>query len=434
MSSDSRQTRIVAFAGFGEETVAQVRLMLRMAGPRLSEAWRTGSENEADFMLVETGNTEGDAALARYQNTGRAHGIACDRDAAVAHGLVLWTPIKLEQLIALFNAASSVFTDAPSVAKFDENFYDVEMEKNIPIGATRDADDNWAVPAPKLAEPKGFGPPELEGLDRLIKGDPTKEPLKAPEIHLDDSTTLVEMADANSLRSAQRSNEASTHSAALADIGKSPLDLIPTDSNEPVPALLLNRHAGKNTDGMTLAQLLVDGALLRPTRISFGTHPVLVLDPKPLRYYSEAPLENLVIYATQTLPSANIDAIVGNELQHIRDASGEGRTYDELTWLVALHTSTGTLASKLDPGGSYRLVKSIHAAPQLRTHGAIAAAMNQSHQLHEVAKISGASMTDVFDVVNAYAAIGYLEITPRQRLQADSSTFTKLSRLFTGKK
>jgi len=434
MSNDSKQTKIAAFAGISEETAAQIRLMLRMVESRLTDAWRIGNEQEADFMLVETGNLEGDAALARFRNEGRAYGLLCDRDAAVAHGLVLWTPIKQEQLVALFNAASTVFSEAPDVAQFDENFYDAEMEKNIPVGAVRNVDEMWTAPSPKVAEQKGFGPPELEGLDRLIKGDPTKEEAKLPEIRLDDSVTLVDMEPTESIRAAQRGNEAATHLSSLDAIGKSPLDLIPPDSNEPLPATLLSKLAQKNTGTTSLAQLIADGALLRPTRLSYGTHPVLVLDPKPRLYYSAAPLEELSVYATEQLPTENVDAIVGNELQHVRDASGEGRSYDELAWLVALHASTGSLDRKLDPGGSYRLTKSLGGAPKLRSHGAIAEALRESRPLHEIAKISGASMTDVFDVVNAYAAIGYLEITPRQRLQSDEgSAISKLSRLF-GKK
>lgn len=441
MTNPSKHTRTVATVGIDEETAAHIRLMLRMAEPRLSEAWRLGNETEADFMLVETGSLEGDAALVRFQNDGRAYGLLCDRESAVAHGLVLWTPIKQEQLIALFNSVSAArdLGTPGAVAKFDENFYDAELEKQIPIGK-RGVDDVWLSEADRVvretpSERRSFGPPELEGLDRLIKGDPTIEPPKPPEIRLDDSTTLVEMEETQSIRSQQRGNEASSHSTALNDIGVSPLDLIPISSNDPVPANLLHKHASApQGTGQPLANLLAEGALNRPTRISFGTHPALVLDPKPRHYYSQGALEELAIYATELLPDANIDGIFGSELQQVRDASDESRSYDELLWLIALLGSNGTLDRKLDPGGSYRVLKPLSCAHRLRSHGAILGAMSSARPLHEIARISGAPMVDVFDVVNAYAAIDRVEVVPRQRLQGeDTSTMGRLSRLF-GKK
>lgn len=441
MTNPSKHTRIVATTGVGEESIAHIRLMLRMAEPRLTDTWRMGSEAEADFMLVEPGSVESDAALARFQNEGRAYGLMCDRDAAVAHGLVLWLPIKQEQLIALFNSisASNRSLGTPGmVAKFDENFYDAELEKQIPVGKKHN-DDVWLSQADRTltnapAERRGFGPPELEGLDRLIQGDPTQEPPPAPEIRLDDSVTLVEMEDTHSIRSQQRGNESSTHSTALGNIGISPLDLIPISSNEPIPAHLLNKHGQGSSDGQPLGALLAEGALNRPTRISFGTHPALVLDPKPRNYYSQGALEDLSIYATELLPEANIDGIFGSELQQVRDASGESRSYDELLWLIALQQSRGTLDRKLDPGGSYRVVKPLSAAHRLRSHGAILGAMSSARPLHEISKLSGAPMVDVFDVINAYAAIDRVEVVPRQRLKnEDTSAMGKLSRLF-GKK
>lgn len=441
MTNPSKNTRTVATVGVDEETAAHIRLMLRMAEPRLTEAWRVGSEAEADFMLVETGTLEGEAALVRFQNEGRAYGLLCDRDAAVAHGLVLWTPIKQEQLVALFNSVSAArdLGTPGAVAKFDENFYDTELEKQIPVGK-KGLDEVWQSDAERLvrdtpADRRGFGPPELEGLDRLIKGDPTVEPPKLQEIRLDDSVTLVEKEETESVRAQQRGNEAASHSTALNNIGVSPLDLIPISSTEPVPASLLNKHAnGGQSAGQPLAALLADGALNRPTRISFGTHPALVLDPKPRHYYSQGALEELAIYATELLPEANIDGIFGSELQQVRDASEESRSYDELLWLIALLGSNGTLDRKLDPGGSYRVTMPLSCAHRLRSHGAILGAMSSARPLHEISKISGAPMVDVFDVVNAYAAIDRVEVVPRQRLKGDdNSTMGRLSRLF-GKK
>ena len=134
-------------------------------------------------------------------------------------------------------------------------------------------------------------------------------------------------------------------------------------------------------------------------------------------------------------------SIVGSELQRVRD-SQIPRSFDELQWLLALATSRGRLDSRLDPGGSYSIRNALVAATELRSHGRIAALMATPMPLHEIARASGARMEEVFDIVNAYHAIGRIEYIPRQRLQGipptppaqgGEATRSRLARLF-GKK
>ena len=190
-----------------------------------------------------------------------------------------------------------------------------------------------------------------------------------------------------------------------------------------------------------MGDLLKSGAILSPTRITGEGLPELVLDPKLRRYYARAQLHELLPYADATAERLRTGSIVGSELQRVRD-SQIPRSFDELQWLLALAASRGRLDPRLDPGGRYSIRNALVAASELRSHGRIAALMATPMPLHEIARTSGARMEEVFDIVNAYHAIGRIEYIPRQRLQgappppaapSGDSTRSRLARLF-GKK
>ena len=116
----------------------------------------------------------------------------------------------------------------------------------------------------------------------------------------------------------------------------------------------------------------------------------------------------------EPLPTALAIPLSTADLARVREAQ-PGRPYDDLRWLDALLKSSGRLSNRLDPGGSFQVRQPVTVHPEFHAHGAIAAALAQPHRLHEVAQQSGAGMDRVFDVVNAYDAIGRLTWTPRQR-------------------
>ena len=112
-------------------------------------------------------------------------------------------------------------------------------------------------------------------------------------------------------------------------------------------------------------------------------------------------------------------------LDRLNRETQPARTYDELRWLIALLKSGGRLASRLDPGGTFHVSAQVRIDPLFHAHGVISAALAKPARLHELTATSGASMEQVFDVVNAYDAIGRLSWTPRQRLAAEPPTETK---------
>jgi len=157
--------------------------------------------------------------------------------------------------------------------------------------------------------------------------------------------------------------------------------------------------------------------LRSPAQIQLPDQPAITLDPKQRVFHSAADLADLVPYCVEVLPPSLSNSVSTTDLARVRE-SQPGRPYDDLRWLDALLKSTGRLGARLDPGGTYQVRQPVTVHPEFHAHGPIAAALAQPQRLHEVAQQGGAGMDKVFDVVNAYDAIGRLTWTPRQRLSA----------------
>jgi hypothetical protein len=84
-----------------------------------------------------------------------------------------------------------------------------------------------------------------------------------------------------------------------------------------------------------------------------------------------------------------------------------------LRWLHAFLRSNGWLAAHLDPSASYKLKSWLPLDNDYRKQHRIALTLMREAPLHEIAKSAKAKMADVFDVVNAYDALGLIE-TRRQ--------------------
>ena len=109
--------------------------------------------------------------------------------------------------------------------------------------------------------------------------------------------------------------------------------------------------------------------------------------------------------------------------------------YSKLIWLDVLLHSGGHLARHLDPKASFRLVQWVDVDANYGWVFRIASAMLQPMRLHEIAAASNARMADVFDVVNAYDAVGLIEsrlVAPGEGEQPGKSLFGRFRGSFLG--
>lgn len=413
-------TRTLSIIGASEEGVAHIRLLLRIAGVRLQHRWELREGEDVDFMVIEPGDDLATSAIqTRCAATGVPYAILCDQDDVIVHGMALRRPLKLDQLVAVLNAAGAMRSDSNVMPGLNADFYSAEFSAQIPQGRGTVAWDQPEHSIPDVTDTRTRTEKSdaLDAFDLLVRGDPLIEPVP-PAPLINEHSALEARKGGDTLRSALQRDAGTRAAASL--VGVAHIDLQPIVL-EPLPA---HSHPSpkaseEETSSALLPKLLHDGALLSPVRVSAEELPSIVLDPKERRYYSAGPLHELLPYVTAEGKNVQRSSIAGTELQHVRD-SQIPHTFDELLWLVALATSHGRLDAKLDPGGRYAIHHPFSAAPELRSHARITALMTTPMPLNEVARASGARMEDVFDIVNAYAAIGRIDYVPRQSLQSNS--------------
>ena len=400
-------TKTIAVTGASEETTAHLRLLMKLGARQLLHDWRWGTEDTADFVAVEVHDLGAEGVIARCQSAGVPCAVLAEANETVVHGLVLRRPFKLEQIVAVLNAAGAATADAGKVEAFADDFYVREMEDFGAPGAVPN-EDIWGSrerDAPTPRQPQ-HADDHRAGLDFLIRGDPLVEP-EAPRPLIQADTTVARGSSEPSRRAEARA-EQNRHRVPAGMAGVETVDVAPIvmPRNE-------NLSSGE-TSGPRLLDWL-DGDLLRsPSQMQLPECPAITLDPKQRVFHCEADLADLVPYCVEPLPPTMAISTSTSDLARVREAQ-PGRPYDDLRWLDALLKSSGRLASRLDPGGSYRVRQPVTVNPEFQAHGAIAAALSQPLRLHEVAAASGAGMDRVFDIVNAYDAIGRLDWTPRQR-------------------
>lgn len=138
-----------------------------------------------------------------------------------------------------------------------------------------------------------------------------------------------------------------------------------------------------------------------------GLSPLLI-DPVTDTFHSTARLVDLEPYFLQVVSGSERKRIGGQKLAEFRKAV-PGRPLQRLRWLNALLRSNGWLAPHLDPSADYRLRNWFPLDADYRKQHRIAMTMLRGAPLHRIAASAKAKMADVFDVVNAYDALGLLE-------------------------
>jgi hypothetical protein len=140
--------------------------------------------------------------------------------------------------------------------------------------------------------------------------------------------------------------------------------------------------------------------------------PRLAIDPQRGNFHANAPLAKLEPYFLDPLKPAEYRQLPTSRLEEMRSAA-PGRPLVQLHWMSALLRSNGCLGAHLDPGGTYKVQRWLSVYGEYRKQYRIATMMLRPIRLHEIARKAEATMTEVFDVINAYDAIGLLEWQPR---------------------
>jgi hypothetical protein len=151
-------------------------------------------------------------------------------------------------------------------------------------------------------------------------------------------------------------------------------------------------------------------ALMKRGAVLIQRHGIapLLIDPVTDTFHSSARLVDLEAYFLDVVGGHERKRIGGAQLAAFRKEI-PGRPLVRLRWLHALLRSNGWLAKHLDPSADYRLRSWFPLDADYRKQHRIAVTMLRAAPLHRIAASAKARMADVFDVVNAYDALGLIE-------------------------
>ncbi len=402
-------TKTIAVVGVSEESTAFLRLLMRKLSSKSTTKWVWGNEDGADLVIIDPTVLVGEGARIRAESAGVQYAVLLEADAVAEDTLVLRHPLDADQLAHVLAAATVTRQVDAAITHVDENFYEQQAPSwPEPTAQTPGGD----IFAERMHQAKAamLGVGAVDGLEVVIKRE--KELRLQPDYRhfkLDEAT--VDGVGAATPGASNRRAESKA-----VDRG----DLNAGFSNARDGSLMMNSAliggAAEKEEGEIPFFFAAD-VLGGPAQIQLGNSPALTLDPKNEVFHADASLSALEPYCRGKLQRSAWKKLMTIDLNSVR-ASAPSRPYWHLSWLHALLQSNGRLGTHLDPGGTYRLKEQVFIEPGYRSHGMIAAVMDNPLRLNEISATAKVRMEAVFDIINAYDAVGKIEWTQRQRLNA----------------
>lgn len=388
-------TRVIHCVGASDEDTAHLRLLLRAAIIHLIDAWRWGPEERADLVMVDTHSLVGDSALRRCQQRGVVCASLLEATDAAPSGLYLRKPFRRDDFVALLNTIGTSTVAPLQLVTQGEDFFDLDL------GET--AFDASSLQMLDVSLVRNERERALDSFEAIFHRDPLGEKpmfLMPEKLGADTGVEFV--------------RDATARSEARADAYGNPFAREGLDDGQVDPAFSRGNDLRFDEDeAHPLVTWLEPGRLGGPAIIEWPDAAPLVLDPKARVFHSEGRLPALERYFRQPLRQGDWKRLVSSELAHWR-ARAAARPYQRLQWLDRYLCSDGYLSTHLDPGGSYRLTRWLELAQDYPRAFRIGANMIVPQRLGDIARVSEVSLAEVFDVVNAYEAIGFVQWTRRQ--------------------
>ena len=398
--------------GLSDEDEAHLRLLMRRAAlDHLAHRWHWGSEDKADLVVVDPTTFAGQMARGRAHGSGRRCAVFSATEPLQEGELRLPRPMKLEIVAELFNEVATA-TEIEASASFvpaREGFY--EFNDLVPPSAEEIEEVELHLESGEQREAR-----PAQGLDDLIQTDTDASKPVSAQLELKEDATI----EAGSRLTARREKRVADSAAGLRKPDRAgEINLSTPAALEPAPAHSPN----------SLRDYLRGNLLGGPATITLVGSPPLTLDPKGRVYHSTAPgLNALMPYCKQSLPARDWHVLTTTELARVRDEQ-PAQAYSRLIWLATLVRSGGRLASHLDPGGRYKLKEGVQVEADQPSHARIGNVMRDMAKLNEIAAVSGAPMSEVFDVINAYEAIHALETEKRESRYTEPANVGVFARL-----
>lgn len=400
-------TKTIAVVGVSEESTAFLRLLLRKLSSKSETKWVWGNEDVADLIVIDPTVLVGEGARIRAESAGVQYAVLLEADAKAEDKLVLRHPLDADQLAKVLAVANAPRQTDTGISHADENFYE-QQAPSWPEPAAHAAGGDMFAERMHQAKAAMLGVGAVEGLEVVIK--------REKELRLQPDFRQLKLEEATVDGVGVATPGASNRRAESKAVDRG--DLSAGMSNARDGSLMMNSAliggAAEKEEG-ELPFFFAADVLGGPAQIQLGNAPALTLDPKNAVFHADASLSALEPYCRGKLQRSAWKKVMTTDLNNVR-ATAPSRPYWHLTWLHALLQSNGRLGTHLDPGGTYRLKEQVFIEPGYRSHGVIAAVMDNPLRLNEISATAKVRMEAVFDIINAYDAVGKIEWTQRQRL------------------
>lgn len=395
--------RIVDFVGASDEEVARLRLMMRKAGKQLVERWRLRQEadEQPDLLLVDPSTVTGSTALARAREGDRPCVILGEAGKGSGANDILPRAFKLDDLVRMFNAAGMAAMTAtlpPAAAPtithnvFDDIFSTSE-ETTVAVDLGDFNPDEFSFDIPAAATfTRGFE--ESEALFKHNSDREHREALK--QINLGEHIE-IEATDGHTDRTAHTGER---KSGTIYVSSSAPIS--PRFEAEAAPA------AGDDTERYRLDAYLTRSLLPGPARLVHTSLSALTLDPRSKLFYAKGTLCAFEPHVMRLFPRGAWQALSATEFAEVREQQS-GRDYVELIWLSAYLNSGGRLANNMDPSALYRLRKPFNLGRDYPQASKIVGLLQRSSRAADLATATRCELGEVYNVLNAFDAIGYLD-------------------------
>ena len=394
------QDRIINCIGASDEDLAHLRLLLRTTAAQLKDRWSWGAEDKADLVIADTSSLIGAAAHRRTLQRGVACAVLIDVNTDQPEGRFLRKPLRREDFIALLNSIGAKGIAPMAILSQDADFFLVDLGEY-----DEEPDELPSVDAPERASE--MSRTEIDDFEAMFKRDPAAAQPKFLLPEKLDFEARVEFTGESTLRGQTRSGIYGHQAMRESQLSEN-ID----------PAYRRDDSAKAQADAEYPLREYLNGSLLGgPARVTLPDAPSLVLDPKAQEFHTLGRLAALAIYCRLPIRFGDWEMLTSFGMQNVREHL-HAHPYENLRWLDRYLNSGGRLAPHLDPGGRYRLTKRLMGlVPEFQAAARIGSAMLNARRPDEIARESESDLAEVYDVINAYELIGFIEWTPRERGQ-----------------
>lgn len=354
--------------GMDSATEAELHQAFQVANAQAGGHWRLVGENDADYVVVDMDSMYGPMSWLRLHAAGK-------------------------QVIGLTSAARTQ-TDFRLVRPLDRNAL-----ADLLIGIAQ----GQGVVAPAAAEVPATAP---AAVDTPVPSGMSAAPIPQDQLPEEHPRAFDEEAEAAAPAPVPPG------SVEAGSLAPTTIDPAPAPPPSPMPSTPLAPRG--------LADWLAPGALPSRMRYRRNAGPMLLIDPASRQYHGPATLKPLAGYFEGSVGLPDFEPVDAAVWTREAAALGAPQPLSRLQWYGGLVAGNGQLLPGYDPEGKFRLGKWPQTEREFPKHFRIATMMLKSAApLEEIAELSGASVTDVANFINAYHALGFIEPELADRGQDD---------------